>query len=74
MEGEFNMERQYVESSMISSIGYDSDNAILEIEFKSKGVVWQYYDVPQYVYDEMMGSNSIGKYFHAHNKRKLYRK
>lgn len=40
------MERQYVESSMITSIGYDPDGAILEIEFKSNGNTWQYYDVP----------------------------
>ena len=44
------MERQYVSSSNIASIGYDPDNLVLEIEFLS-GAVYQYYDVPQSVYD-----------------------
>lgn len=36
------MERQYVSSSNIASIGYDPDNQVLEIEFLS-GAVYQYY-------------------------------
>ncbi len=60
------MEREYVESSMITSIGYD--NSILEIEFKSNGQVWQYFDVPEYVYHEMMAADSHGKYFHKNIK------
>ena len=44
------MERQYVSSSNIASIGYDPDNLVLEIEFLS-GAVYQYYDVPQSIYD-----------------------
>ena len=56
------MERQYVESSMITSIGYDEDNSILEIEFNS-GVVWQYPDFPEYMWNEFQSSESKGKYF-----------
>jgi hypothetical protein len=56
------MERIYVESHMITSIGYDSSAAILEIEFKNGGAIWQYYDVPEYVYNELMVP-SHGKYF-----------
>ena len=56
------MERQYVDSSMIKSIGYDSNSATLEIEFKNGGAIWQYYDVPEYVYNELM-IPSHGKYF-----------
>ena len=40
------MERQYVSSSNIASIGYDPDNQVLEIEFLS-GAVYQYCD-PSY--------------------------
>ena len=61
------MERQIVNSSMATSVGYDPSISILEIEFKSGGEIWQYYDVPENVYHEMM-SNSIGKYFHSHIK------
>ena len=41
------MDREYVDSSMITSIGYDAMSCTLEIEFKS-GVVWQYHDFPEY--------------------------
>lgn len=34
------MERNYIESSMITSMGYDFQQAVLEIEFKSNGQVW----------------------------------
>ncbi|MCM2996148.1 KTSC domain-containing protein [Paenibacillus cellulositrophicus] len=59
------MDRKYVESSMISSIGYDEFQAVLEVEFKSNGHVWQYYDVPEYIWFEMNSTPSVGKYFHA---------
>lgn len=58
------MNRESVQSSMIASLGYDENTSILEVEFNS-GAVWQYYDVPESVYYDMMNSGSIGKYFHA---------
>lgn len=64
------MERESVQSSMIRSLGYDSNTSTLEVEFNS-GAVWQYYDVPEGVYYDMKNSSSIGKYFHA-NIRKQY--
>lgn len=59
------MEREYVESSMIESIGYDFSSAIIEIEFKSNRQVWQYFDVPEYIWYEFESTDSKGKYFHA---------
>lgn len=61
------MERQTVNSSNISSIGYDEENEILEIEFK-KGEIYQYFDVPYEVYDELMNAESHGKYLAANIK------
>lgn len=61
------MQRESVQSSMITSLGYEPDTSTLEIEFSSTGEVWQYYDVPENVYQEML-SGSIGKYFHANIK------
>lgn len=55
------MERQNVDSSMAASIGYDPENLTLEIEFKT-GDVWQYYDVPESEYQELI-SGSVGRYF-----------
>ena len=47
------MKRQNVDSSMATSVGYESETSTLEIEFKT-GEVWQYYDVPENVFNEMM--------------------
>ncbi|PKP29955.1 MAG: KTSC domain-containing protein [Bacteroidetes bacterium HGW-Bacteroidetes-17] len=54
------MEREYVESSMIRSFGFEIST--LEIEFKS-GAIWQYFDVPESVYYEMKVASSCGKFF-----------
>ena len=61
------MERQYVDSSLATSVGYDTMTSVLEIEFKSNGAVWQYHDVPEHIFNELM-SGSIGKYFHSNIK------
>jgi hypothetical protein len=61
------MERQNVDSTLATSVGYDPNTSTLEMEFKSTGAVWQYYDVPESVFNEMM-NGSIGKYFHANIK------
>jgi len=58
------MERQNVSSSNLASIGYDAQNEILEVEFKHGGV-YQYFDVPENIYDELMNASSHGVYFSA---------
>ena len=57
------MNKEYVESSMITSIGYDSNCSTLEIEFKRSGAVWDYFDIPESLWYEFNGSDSKGKYF-----------
>lgn len=59
------MERKYIESSMITSIGYDFSSAVLEIEFKSNGQVWQYFDFPESEWHQFENTESQGKYFNA---------
>jgi hypothetical protein len=61
------MERISVNSSNVSSVGYDADSQILEIEFNNGGI-YQYSGVPESVYEGMMGADSKGKYFHANIK------
>lgn len=58
------MERQIVSSSNLASIGYEAGNEILEVEFNHGGV-YQYFDVPQDVYQELMDASSHGVYFSA---------
>ena len=59
-----NIERIRVKSSNIHSIGYDSEFQILQIEFLN-GSIYQYYDVPKYVYNELMQATSKGKYLNS---------
>lgn len=56
------MNRQPVESSMLRSVGYDPVEEILELEFHD-GHVYQYGDVPEEIYRELMSAQSIGRYF-----------
>ena len=58
------MERIRVRSSNISSIGYDADSRTLEVEFNS-GSIYQYSQVPEMVYDGLMGARSYGTYFNG---------
>jgi len=57
------LERIPVESSNLEAVGYDPNNGLLEIEFKN-GRVYEYYEVPEYIYDELMSAESKGKYAH----------
>lgn len=56
-----------VESDYLRSVGYDSDNQVLEIEFQ-RGDTYQYRNVPVEVYTELMSANSHGKYFNGYIK------
>jgi hypothetical protein len=57
------MNRVPVSSSNLSSVGYDESKQVLEIEFNG-GRVYQYFDVPKRIHEELMNANSHGKYFH----------
>lgn len=61
------MIRTPVVSSDIRSVGYDKNSQVLEVEFHSGGT-YQYYSVPQSVYEGLMSAPSHGKYFHRHVK------
>lgn len=61
------MNRTPVSSSNLSSVGYNEDERILEIEFNG-GRVYQYFAVPPRIYDGLMGASSHGKYFHRNIK------
>ena len=55
------MQREYVASSNIVSVGYDETSQTLEVEFKD-GAVYQYYNVGQNIYDEFIKSPSKGQF------------
>lgn len=62
------LEREYIDSTSLASVGFDNEQSILEVEFKSNGAIWHYLDVPESVYYELMSAGSRGSYFH-HNVR-----
>jgi hypothetical protein len=55
------MHRKPVDSSAISSVGYDPRSEVLEIEFGS-GAVYDYFNVPPAVYDALMKASSKGSF------------
>lgn len=63
------MNRQLVRSSNIRSIGYDQEKLILEIEFHSGGI-YQYFEVPETIFNELMRAASHGSYFHRYIKNR----
>jgi len=65
------MYRDNVDSSMIASIGYDQSSGTVEVEFRSSGQVWQYYDVPEITYNEVRSGSSLGKAFNAMIKKQF---
>jgi hypothetical protein len=64
------MYRQPVISSNLASVGYDASSMTLEIGFNN-GSVYQYYNVPSTVYQELMTAASHGSYL-AHNVKGIY--
>ncbi len=62
MNNNSGIKRIPVASSNIASVGYDKKSHILEIEFHH-GAIYQYVDVPEKVYEELMSSPSQGAYF-----------
>lgn len=68
-ENNTGIKRIPVASSNIYSIGYDKEAQILEIEFHH-GAIYQYVDVPEKVYEELMSSPSQGAYFMNEIKEK----
>jgi hypothetical protein len=54
--------RMPVNSSSLAAVGYDHFTGTLEIEFHD-GAVYQYFDVPAYVYTGLMSMGSHGYYY-----------
>ncbi len=61
------MQRYTVASSNIASIGYDSATETLEVEFLS-GSIYQYYNVPENMYNQLRKASSKGRFLHIYIK------
>jgi hypothetical protein len=58
------MKREPVVSSSLSSLGYDRQNRRLEAEFRNGGV-YEYFDVPARLVEELLAASSLGAFFNA---------
>lgn len=56
------MKMQPVSSSNILAVGYDPVLELLQVDFTS-GSSYHYSNVPQNVYEELLGAGSVGSYF-----------
>jgi hypothetical protein len=52
-----------VSSSAIRSVSYNPATRNLTICFTSEGSGYDYYNVPQYIYDGLLQASSKGRYF-----------
>lgn len=71
MKGDVFMDRLPVDSTNLSSVGYDPQNKVLEIEFKN-GNIYQYFSVPENINLGLISASSAGKYFNS-NIKDIYR-
>ena len=57
------MQHYSVSSSNLKSVGYSAEYQTLEIEFVN-GAIYQYYNIPKNIYEELMQASSKGKFVH----------
>jgi KTSC domain len=68
------MQRERVDSSSLSSVGYDAGSETLEVEFRNGGV-YRYLEVPEDEWQSLQSAESKGSYLNTHIKpRHPYRK
>ena len=61
------MGKYSVSSCNISSIGYDHSRETLEVEFLN-GSIYQYFNVPDDIYEKLKGASEKGRFLHAYIK------
>lgn len=61
------MNRNYVASSNLTSVGYDEPTQTLEVEF-SNGTIYQYYNVTAVLFEQLMQSPSKGQFLNIYIK------
>ncbi len=66
------MKRSPVNSSNVLSVGYDTTTSTMEVEFKN-GDIYQYYEVPERICQNLINAASVGKYLDQNVKKRGYR-
>jgi hypothetical protein len=61
------MDMVIVDSSNVAAVGYDVDSSTLQVEFNN-GATYQYFDVPEHLFDGLRDAHSVGEYLATHIK------
>jgi len=57
-------------SSQLTRVAYDDDIRELTVTFV-KGTMYKYFNVPYYVFDELVSASSAGRYFNMNIAKKF---
>jgi hypothetical protein len=57
-------EMHAVSSSNVEAVGYDSENQVVYVRFLN-GAVYIYKGVPEYQFENLRTSSSVGSYLHS---------
>lgn len=63
---------QDVESTLVQQVGYDPATQTLTVKLVTDGSVYEYFGVPQEVYDQFMAAESKGNFF-TKNIKNVYK-
>ena len=61
------MEMYNVDSSNVAAVGYEEDSQTLQVAFNN-GSTYQYFDVPQAIFEGLLGASSVGQYLNQNVK------
>lgn len=64
-------EMQDVVSSNIEKVGYNSETKELHVKFKGNKAIYIYKDVPRGTFDDLLQSESVGKFLCSEIKGKF---
>jgi hypothetical protein len=56
------MKTTTVDSKSLRTVGYDAERRLLQVQFQNRSI-YQYFEVPDAVYQELMQAPSKGAYF-----------
>ena len=54
---------QYLNSSAIHAVSYNAATGTLTVQFTSSGQWYDYFNVPESVYQRLLAASSKGRYF-----------
>ena len=61
-----------VKSSNLKAVGYDEEKRILYVDFLN-GTKYQYFDVPRFLFEELLKADSKGSYLDRRIKKGPYK-